>query len=389
MGHQHHHHVTGAEVAGNRRRLGLALILTATYMVAEIIGGLAANSLALLADAGHMFSDTAALGLSLVAVVLAQRPATSHRTYGFHRAEILAAFTNGAALLALSVLIAREAWERLSEPPDVHGGLMLAVAFGGLTINFINLVILSGGRHQNLNVRGAWLHVMADTLGSVGAIAAGASIYFFGWQWADPVASFVIATLVLYSAWGLVRETLDVLMEGVPKGISIDEVAAALRGILVSWTPTTFTFGRSRAEGTSRRPTSSLLRRRTIKASSTPPTAHSPNGSQSPTPPFKWSTMSLPTSASRAAQPPLSADGGSIGDGRRRGAALADADFALRFCRNRRQSFRVHRCRHAPTRLRRVALGHRTLVLLPAKGAFARVARIDGLAHLISLMRSI
>ena len=231
MGHQHHHHVTGAEVAGNRRRLGLALILTATYMVAEIIGGLAANSLALLADAGHMFSDTAALGLSLVAVVLAQRPATSHRTYGFHRAEILAAFTNGAALLALSVLIAREAWERLSEPPDVHGGLLLAVAFGGLTINFINLVILSGGRHQNLNVRGAWLHVMADTLGSVGAIAAGASIYFFGWQWADPVASFVIATLVLYSAWGLVRETLDVLMEGVPKGISIDEVAAALRGI--------------------------------------------------------------------------------------------------------------------------------------------------------------
>ncbi len=209
----------------------MALVFTATYMVAEIVGGLAANSLALLADAGHMFSDAAALGLSLVAVMLAQRPATSNRTYGFHRAEILAALTNGAALLALAVLIAREAWERLSDPPDVQGGLMLAVACGGLTINLINLAILSGGRHHNLNVRGAWLHVMADTLGSVGAIAAGASIFLFGWRWADPVASFVIASLVLYSAFGLVRETLDVLMEGVPKGISIDEVAVALKGL--------------------------------------------------------------------------------------------------------------------------------------------------------------
>jgi cobalt-zinc-cadmium efflux system protein len=231
MGHQHHHHKTGVEGAGNRRRLAMALVFTATYMVAEIVGGLAANSLALLADAGHMFSDAAALGLSLVAVMLAQRPATSSRTYGFHRAEILAALTNGAALLALAVLIAREAWDRLSDPPEVQGGLMLAVACGGLAINLINLTILSGGRHHNLNVRGAWLHVMADTLGSVGAIAAGASIYFFGWRWADPLASFVIASLVIYSAGGLVRETLDVLMEGVPKGISIDEVTAALNGI--------------------------------------------------------------------------------------------------------------------------------------------------------------
>ena len=209
----------------------MALVFTATYMVAEIVGGLAANSLALLADAGHMFSDAAALGLSLVAVMLAQRPATSNRTYGFHRAEILAALTNGAALLVLAVLIAREAWGRLSDPPEVQGGLMLLVACGGLTINLVNLMILSGGRHHNLNVRGAWLHVMADTLGSVGAILAGVAIYFLGWSWADPVASFVIASLVLYSAWGLIRETLDVLMEGVPKGISVDDVAAALKGI--------------------------------------------------------------------------------------------------------------------------------------------------------------
>ena len=197
-------------------------------MIAEVIGGLAANSLALLADAGHMFSDAAALGLSLVAVMLAQRPATADRTYGFHRAEILAALANGAALLVLSVLIGREAWERLHAPPEVQGGLMLAVACGGLAINVVNLLILGGGRASNLNVRGAWLHVMADTLGSVGAICAGAAIHLFDWRWADPAASFVIAALVLYSAWGLVRETLDVLMEGVPKGISTEDVTAAL-----------------------------------------------------------------------------------------------------------------------------------------------------------------
>ncbi|MBT8450860.1 MAG: cation diffusion facilitator family transporter [Deltaproteobacteria bacterium] len=229
MGHHHHHHATDAEAQGNRRRLSMALALTATYMVAEVVGGLAANSLALLADAGHMFSDAAALGLSLVAVTLAQRPATTQRTYGFHRAEILAALANGAALLALSVLIAREACERLAQPPEVRGALMLAVAAGGLAINLANLMILSGGRRSNLNVRGAWLHVMADTLGSIGAMSAGVVIYFFGWRWADPVASFIIASLVLYSAWGLVRETLDVLMEGVPKGISVEDITSALR----------------------------------------------------------------------------------------------------------------------------------------------------------------
>jgi cobalt-zinc-cadmium efflux system protein len=209
----------------------MALILTATYMVAEVLGGVAANSLALLADAGHMFSDAAALGLSLVAVVLAQRPATAQRTYGYHRAEILAALLNGAALLILAVLVGREAWERISAPPDVHGGLMLAVASGGFAINLANLMILSGGRKQNLNVRGAWLHVMADTLGSIGAISAATVIYFLGWRWADPLASLIIAALVLYSAWELIRETLDVLMEGVPRGISIGEVTAALKGL--------------------------------------------------------------------------------------------------------------------------------------------------------------
>lgn len=231
MEHPHHHHAAGNGALGNRRRLAMALILTATYMVAEVLGGIAANSLALLADAGHMFSDAAALGLSLVAVVLAQRPATAQRTYGYHRAEILAALINGAALLVLAVLIAREALERFHAPPDVRGGLMLAVACGGLLINLANLMILSGGRKQNLNVRGAWLHVMADTLGSIGAISAAMFIYLLGWRWADPLASLIIAALVLYSAWELIRETLDVLMEGVPRGISIEEVTTALQGL--------------------------------------------------------------------------------------------------------------------------------------------------------------
>ena len=188
MGHGHSHGGPTEQAAGNRRRLAIALILTAIYMVAEVVGGYLSNSLALLADAGHMFSDVAALGLSLAAVGWSRRPATRQRTYGFHRAEIVAALINGAALLVVAVLIAFEAWERLSKPESVDANLMVTIATGGLVINLINLKVLSGGRNDNLNIKGAWLHVMADALGSIGAIAAGVSIMFFGWEWADPVA---------------------------------------------------------------------------------------------------------------------------------------------------------------------------------------------------------
>ncbi|MCZ6805845.1 MAG: cation diffusion facilitator family transporter, partial [Deltaproteobacteria bacterium] len=209
MGHSHSHGGPTEHTAGNRKRLKTALILTAIYMVAEVVGGYLSNSLALLADAGHMFSDVAALGLSLAAVGWSQRPATRQRTYGFHRAEIVAALINGATLLAVAVLIAVEAWERMSKPENVDASLMVAVATGGLVINLINLKILSGGKNENLNVKGAWLHVMADTLGSIGAIGAGLAIMLFGWKWADPVASLFITALVVFSAWGLLRETLD------------------------------------------------------------------------------------------------------------------------------------------------------------------------------------
>ena len=226
---QGHSHASSAEMeAGNRKRLAFALALTALYMVAEVVGGYLSNSLALLADAGHMFSDVAALGLSLAALGWSQRPATAARTFGFHRAEILAAFINGAALLAVAVLIAIEAWERISKPEEINASLMLAIAAGGLAINLINLRILSGGKKESLNVRGAWLHVMADTLGSVGAIIAGLSILIFGWVWADPIASLLITALVVYSAWGLLRETLDVLMQSVPRHIALEDVIGAL-----------------------------------------------------------------------------------------------------------------------------------------------------------------
>jgi cobalt-zinc-cadmium efflux system protein len=212
----------------HRKRLTLALVLAAVYMVAEVVGSILSNSLALLADAGHMLTDVAALGLSLFAIWVAQRPPTPKRTYGYRRMEILAALVNGATLIAMAVLIFAEAYRRWSNPPNVKGGLMLAVACGGLAVNLASLWILRGGREESLNVRGAWLHVLTDTLGSAQAIAAGVLISGFGWNWADPLASVLIGMLVIVSSWGLVREALAVLMEGVPEHVKLDDVAEVM-----------------------------------------------------------------------------------------------------------------------------------------------------------------
>jgi cobalt-zinc-cadmium efflux system protein len=206
----------------------VVLALVAAYMVAEIIGGLMTNSLALLADAGHMFSDAAALALSLFAVWIAGRPATPQRSYGFYRTEILAALANGATLVAVAVLVFVEAYQRFYEPPPVRGGLMMAVALGGLAVNLASLWLLTSGRGESLNLRGAWLHVLSDALGSIGAIAAGLLIWGFGWSWADPVASVLIGLLIVYSSWRLLSESVAVLMEGAPRGIDVDAVRAAL-----------------------------------------------------------------------------------------------------------------------------------------------------------------
>ncbi len=227
-GHSHGHHHHGSR---NRRRLGITLGLVILYMIAEFVGGLLSGSLALLADAGHMLSDAAALGLSLFALWFCQRPPTPSRTWGYYRIEILAALVNGVTLVVLSIFILREAWERFSVPTRIDAPLMMAIAAGGLVVNLISLRILSGGKEESLNVRGAWLHVLTDALGSVQAIAAGALVWAFGWSWADPVASALIALLVIYSAWDLLRETVGVLMEGAPRHIDVDEVRNCLMNL--------------------------------------------------------------------------------------------------------------------------------------------------------------
>lgn len=234
-GHHHHHHHghshDGTSRAENQKRLTIVLVLVVLYMVAEVVGGVLTNSLALIADAGHMLSDAAALGLSVFAIWISQRPPTAKRTYGYYRTEILAALANGATLVAISLFIFVEAFRRLGEPPEVQGGLMMGIAAGGLLVNLAGLWILHAGRSESLNVRGAWLHVLSDALGSVGVIAAGVLIWVFGWNWADPIVSIIIGLLVLYSSWSLLREAVAVLMEEAPGHIDVDEVRDAIIAI--------------------------------------------------------------------------------------------------------------------------------------------------------------
>ncbi len=221
--HDHHH--------AEARPIAFTLALVAAYMVLEVVGGLLTGSLSLLADAGHMLSDALALALTLFAMKLARRAPTPERTYGYYRAEILAALVNGAALVAIAVWIFIEAYHRFRNPPAVEGPLMLGVACGGLVVNGLGLALLHSRRHSNLNIRGAWIHVLTDALGSVQVIAAAALIWAFGWNWVDPLASVLIALLVIYSAWALIKQCVDVLMEGTPAHIDIVEVRDALTAL--------------------------------------------------------------------------------------------------------------------------------------------------------------
>lgn len=214
-----------------RKRVAFALALVLLYMGAEVVGGILTGSLALLADAGHMLSDAGSLGLALFALWFARRPAPPERTYGYYRAEILAALAHGGTLVAVAVWIFYEAWGRFRDPPAVEGGLMMVIAAGGLAVNLLALWILREGRRESLNVHGAWLHVLADALGSVQALAAAALILAFDWRLADPIASVLIGLLVAYSAWQLSREAVTVLMEGAPAGLDVDEVREAIRHV--------------------------------------------------------------------------------------------------------------------------------------------------------------
>jgi cobalt-zinc-cadmium efflux system protein len=208
----------------SRRRLRTALAITAAVMVAELVGGWLAGSLALLADAGHMLADAAALGLALFAAHVAQRPATADRSFGLLRLEILAALVNGAVLLAIAVGIGLEAWRRLRAPAPVDGRLLLAIAGVGLVANVVAVRLLHAGHEHSLNQRGAYLHVLGDLLGSVGALTAGAIVLATGWTLADAIISVLIAVLVLGSAWRLVKESTDILLEATPGHIAMADV---------------------------------------------------------------------------------------------------------------------------------------------------------------------
>lgn len=231
--HQHEHsgHNHAPEVSrDNERRIFIAMWLTGGFMAAEIIGGLISGSLALIADAGHMATDTAALGLAWLAFRLSQRPADTSRSYGYHRGEVLAAFVNGIAMMALVVWILVEAVQRLLAPVEIMGGIMLWIAVGGLLVNCLAFWLLHGGSKENLNIQGAAVHVLGDLLGSVAAIVAAGVIILTGWTPIDPLLSIAVALLVLRSAWFIARQSAHILMEGAPAGLEPGQIKADLLG---------------------------------------------------------------------------------------------------------------------------------------------------------------
>ena len=221
-GHGHGHGIpTGG---GSRRPLIVVLVITTTILLVEVAGAAISGSLALLADAGHMLTDGAGVGLALLAIRFAARPATPQRTFGYYRLEILAAVVNAVLLFGVAAFILVEAWRRLTEPPEVASGLMLVVALVGLAANAVSMWLLHGGQRDSLNLRGAYLEVWGDLLGSVAVLAAAVVIALTGFQAADPIASAVIGLAILPRTWRLLREAVDVLLEAAPKGVDLDEV---------------------------------------------------------------------------------------------------------------------------------------------------------------------
>jgi len=226
-GHSHAHHHSHSH-SNNERRLFLALLLTGGFMVVEALGGILSGSLALLADAGHMLTDTAALGLSWYAFRVSRQPATVSRSYGEHRFQVLAALINGVSLIAVAVWIVIEAVRRLFDPVAVLGGTMLWIALTGLAVNIAAFAVLHGSDRENLNMRGAFLHVLGDMLGSVAAIIAAGVILWTGWTPIDPLLSVLVAALILRSAWMLAGRSWHVLMEGTPEGLDVERLRREL-----------------------------------------------------------------------------------------------------------------------------------------------------------------
>jgi cobalt-zinc-cadmium efflux system protein len=227
---QHHgHHHSHSHGHGARSSLKIALIVTSAFLVAEFAGALYTNSLALLADSGHMLTDVAALSLSLAATWFSTRRATPQKTFGFYRLEILAALLNGVFLILISLYIFYEAWDRFQNPPDVKAGWMLVVAVSGLFANLISAWLLFESRTENLNIRGAFFHVLSDAFGSLGAIVAGLAILIWGYRAADPMISGLVGILILCSSWILIRDAVDILLEGTPSHINIVNLQDQLR----------------------------------------------------------------------------------------------------------------------------------------------------------------
>lgn len=224
-----HKHSPDAHVEGKQEHTLLwALLLTAGFMVAEVIGGLISGSLALLADAGHMLTDTAALGLAWWAAHTSRRPADRLRTYGYQRAQVLAAFVNGVALLVVVGWILMEAIERLFQPVVIQGGLMMTIAVLGLLVNIAAFALLHRGDRENLNVQAALLHVLGDLLGSAASIIAAAVILWTGWTPVDTLVSLLVALLIFRSAWGIVRQSTHILLEGTPEGVDVEQIRSHL-----------------------------------------------------------------------------------------------------------------------------------------------------------------
>ncbi len=227
-GHGHGHGHAHAHGGANEQRTFWAAVLTGGFMMAEVAGGLIAGSLALLADAGHMLTDFASLGLAWFAFRLSRRPADWKRTYGFDRFQVLIAFVNGVTLAVLSLWIVVEAVQRLREPVEVLGGTMAVVAAAGLLVNIAAFALLHGADRENLNIRGASLHVLGDLLGSVAALAAAGIIMATGWMAADPLLSMLVALIILRGAWGLVRESAHILLESAPRGLDVEAIGPDL-----------------------------------------------------------------------------------------------------------------------------------------------------------------
>ena len=225
MKHQHSH------PKKSHLKLRWIFLLSFFYMLAEIIGGFWSNSLALLADAGHMAIDTAAVGLGLFASWISSKPATEQKTYGYYRAEILVALINGIVLFVASFWILYEAWSRLSEPHEIKGQLMSWVAMGGLLVNLIGVKLLHSHSHESLNLRGVWLHLLSDLLGSISAILAGFLVWKFNWVWADTASSALISVFILVGAWRLMGEAVHVLLEGAPSQLETSKIKEALEKV--------------------------------------------------------------------------------------------------------------------------------------------------------------